>query len=765
MRRKVLVFVAVFFIATGGGELFHGKLQSSSELSIPIKIQELAGLRIKNMPLFCGIPFPQGRLIDEDGLGIVDSRGQSVPAQLQVMARWPRDGSIRWLGVDFLGGVEPKKTAGYRLAYVNAKPLPDIGVSSVDGRWVIDTGTLRFQIDSKSFNGLDGVWLDPQGRGRYSKKTVVSPEHDGGLSLQVNNRIYRSFNAPVDVVVEETGPVKAILRLNGRFVQEEDDSSFEFMLRITAFRGQRFLKMDYTLTNLSTEPWVHVQSADVFLPIDDEGKRPSVVYGKEKSLFREPLSNEPIWGSQRAENRMERSGPATRWETDAPGWCDRQSRGYGVGLAMRWFSEMHPKRWVAEKAGLRMEIVPADGESVAWASGVARTHSMIWAFHPASDSSTIQQIVGMAQREPVVTADPQWICSSGVFGTMVSSSASQRDEALKSLGQSYDHRFAEDLKGILATGLAGRLTVDQGATGLFDFGDLPFVRKLDDKPIQRKEDIYWSNHQYDLPGVLWLQYARTSEPALAELAEIFALHMGEVDTHHPSGAARIAPARLHVRDFRTRQVGLAEDLSFAKNKGLLWCYYFTGNRRARELALLSADYALSVESINLQDPKTLGAGITTLLSGYELTGDPKYLDHADGLINQALDWQREHGGGLPADYTFQMGLALASYVEFLQWKESPEVIEGIYQGVNYAIFHFWSPRNARIQDDGGLTLSAPLGFAFHTTGNIKYRDIALSQLVSWINAPTTIRNARDFAVYYHNIPNLLGWLYHQKSHE
>lgn len=766
MRRRLFVLGVVFSIIFWGGEMFHGKLLSSSDLSIPITAWELAGLRSKDTPLFCGIPFPEGRLMASQGLAVVSSTGKVIPSQMNVMSRWPKDGSIRWLGVNFIAGVEPLKPTKYRLELIKDQKQPSpIYAAYIDNRWVIDTGTLRFYINPKRFNVLDGVWLDPGGLGQYPKDSVVPPGHNQGLLLHVNGRRLESVDSsPVKVKLEEAGPIKVTLCVEGHFRQGDYDSNFGYIMRITAYKGQRFINIDYTLTNYAAEQFSRVQAASFSLPMDDRQRQAEAIFGQENAPVKETLMDKEVWLAQRSESVLESYG-ITKPITSPSNWCDRQTGRYGMGVALQWFSEMHPKRWVADGSGLRMELVPGDGEPLLWPSGVARTHTMIWAFHPVNDMATVKLIAGLTRRSPVVMADSDWVCTSGALGKIPASRRLNGNGTLTALGEAYDRRFADDFKRILAQGLAGRTTKDQGATGLFDFGDLPFISQPNEKVAERKEDIYWSNHLYDLPHVLWLQYARTADPALAEVAKIFSLHMGEVDIAHPRGAARVSPARLHVRDYRTRQVGAAEDLSFLKNKGLLWCYYFTGNLRAKDLAIVEADYALSVEELDFNEPKTLGSGVSTLLTGYELTNDHRYLDRAEHLLLRSLAWQKMHKGGLPADFTYQMGLALESYGEFLQWRQSEDVTDGLRQAVDYAIFHYWSPKTARIQDDGGLALSGPLGLAFDLTGNIRYRDIAVAQLESWIKTPTTIRNARDFALVYHNIPFLLGRLESQTAHE
>ena len=760
--RRLLILVMLMIVIWGNGSLFA--YEDNNKTSIPITVWNFSKYRGKNQPFFVGVPLPLGQVMSVENLSVVTDKGKTLPTQVQVTSRWPQDGSIRWLGVDFLGDVGANRGTRFHLVYKRdeVKTPDSIRVTKENSVWTVDTGTLKFLVDAKQFRLLENLWLDPRGKGRYSEESVIGAVPLDGLTLRVGEqRLGLGDGIPVNIELEELGPVKVVLRMDGVFgdLSKDPGVEFGFTIRWTVYSGQPYIRWDYILTNRSKQNWVQVQEATVNLPLRMEKGESIFTFGSLEGAPSATLGEyDVVEIAQRGEDQVQISGFNESF-SKIKGWVDLENGKTGLGVAVRWFSELYPKKLSGVKGGIRLELIPADGEPVTWPSGTAKTHRFYQLFHPTGNRDARRLLEDLSGRLPVATADPDWICSSRVFGNIGSTKQLQSYEILNGIAQAYDNRWLADLEKILLTGTKGRLTPEQGATGIFNFGDLPFIS--DDKSTaaaQKTEEIYWGNHFYDLPQVFWVQLARTGDPACMELAEIFVLHLEDVDTVNPTGYARVSPARMHARDYRTRDLGYATDFSFIKNRSMLNHYYLLGDRRGLELAISVANLVLNSDGIDYHAPKSIGLAIMAVLSGYEATGDSNYLKRARDILGAALEWQNKYDGAIPADYTYQTGLVLEGYMEYLRWVDDPEISQSFLEALDNVLFHFWSLESMRIQDDGGLALSGPLGFAYHLTGEERYREIALKQLVSWLSEPSSVRNARDFALYYRNVPYLLGWL-------
>src|SRR5438105_3088903 len=67
---------------------------------VSLTIEEPSGLKRIAHPVTSGLPLAEGELRDESHVRLLDDRGQQLPLQTQVLARWP-DQSIKWLLLDF----------------------------------------------------------------------------------------------------------------------------------------------------------------------------------------------------------------------------------------------------------------------------------------------------------------------------------------------------------------------------------------------------------------------------------------------------------------------------------------------------------------------------------------------------------------------------------------------------------------------------------------------------------------------------------------
>jgi PcRGLX-like N-terminal RIFT barrel domain len=78
---------------------------------------------VKSWPVTFGVPFRPGALAADTPLGVVDSLGARVPAQVEPVATWP-DGSVRWLRVSFVQSFA-SKLRYYLAVTAPATPMTD----------------------------------------------------------------------------------------------------------------------------------------------------------------------------------------------------------------------------------------------------------------------------------------------------------------------------------------------------------------------------------------------------------------------------------------------------------------------------------------------------------------------------------------------------------------------------------------------------------------------------------------------------------------
>jgi len=218
-------------------------------------------------PVAFGVPFPKGALPGLSQLRVVDAGGREIPAQFQVRAQWGSrlKAGIRWLGVD----VQMPETApwwperretplfleyGQQEAKVRPESLLQVE-SGVEGIRV-DTGPLAFLVRSDGFNLIDKVTLNG---------ASVLDQGGGGGAYVVDQEgtVYRAANdRKPSLTVEESGPLRAVIRVEGWYVKEGTSGAVrnfrlptealcKFITRIEAYAGLPWVRIVHNWINTS----------------------------------------------------------------------------------------------------------------------------------------------------------------------------------------------------------------------------------------------------------------------------------------------------------------------------------------------------------------------------------------------------------------------------------------------------------------------------------------------------------------------------------
>ena len=97
---------------------------ATSALTVPLLLDEPAGVARRTAPVSASVPFARGAL-GTPAVWVAAPEGRPVPAQTTVLERWP-DGSVRWLLVDFLADVGPHAHTTFVL-HAGDPPKPPSG--------------------------------------------------------------------------------------------------------------------------------------------------------------------------------------------------------------------------------------------------------------------------------------------------------------------------------------------------------------------------------------------------------------------------------------------------------------------------------------------------------------------------------------------------------------------------------------------------------------------------------------------------------------
>jgi len=253
-----------------------------------VTVQDASGSGATQWPTTVVIPLQEGQFSGTSDFRLWDvSAGQTVPAQFEVLERnWIGDNSILHVAAHFQADVSASGTREYQFADDGGNPAPSDPVQVVNctgvnspvtgcpenGGKLVTTGPLRFSVRSTAFNILDTVWYDEDDDGSYEsgERTIQPSANHGGRYVGCDTADsggcastetqHDSSLTPDSITVEETGPMRAVLRVE-RYTRFDDSNNdgdtydageqhqHGYVVRLYAYAGKPWIKIDYQLVN------------------------------------------------------------------------------------------------------------------------------------------------------------------------------------------------------------------------------------------------------------------------------------------------------------------------------------------------------------------------------------------------------------------------------------------------------------------------------------------------------------------------------------
>jgi hypothetical protein len=255
MRNISLAALAAWVIVAGG---------SLNAQTIPLIVDSYWPDDREATPVKFGVPFPKGHLIDAARVKLVDGQGRTLPHQQRVLATWDSQGreGVRWLLVDMLA--DPSGT--YALV-VDDQPQPaqaQAPVARLEGDIItLDTGPLTGTV--ATHGGLD---LFSKLKCVGTPVVTAAPGTFSGFYVEHETRgLFRADLDPeAKIVLEESGPIRATIKADGWYVNDQGERFCRYSIRAHFFRGRSDVRLDHTFifTGLSKDD--RLRSVSLALP-------------------------------------------------------------------------------------------------------------------------------------------------------------------------------------------------------------------------------------------------------------------------------------------------------------------------------------------------------------------------------------------------------------------------------------------------------------------------------------------------------------------
>ncbi len=428
-------------------------------------------------PITGGIPIARGALKDVRAVRLM-IQGAEVPAQARALAQWP-DGSVKWLLLSLVAPADARPVVEFG-AGVSRRDVPrPLRAVASGGEVTIDTGVIRFAIRKDGSALIDDLWLDPAGDGKYadSDKMVQAgdranffdyihlkdPSQYPVLSRTIAGEPDRSQVQIEDIKLEESGPIRAVVRIRGSYRFHKLGSTIPqvrvrgqspFALRLIAYRGSGMVQVEHFFVYEGDPDYDFLRAAGLEIHANLDPKTTVVSYATAAERKCLAAGDGPLVGlwqdnpdhfqlyqatERTLAEKVVAEGPRfegmvdvsdARWGVAVSHRRMWQNYATGIGVDARrgrvtawlWPPEAnvldfrrYAREWGVGETGAENHD-PAEYARFA-AKGCGKTHSLVFHFHKAG--AAVQDLLGAVQafeQSVLLKASPEYYAQTRALG-------------------------------------------------------------------------------------------------------------------------------------------------------------------------------------------------------------------------------------------------------------------------------------------------------------------------------------------------------------
>src|SRR6185369_2983796 len=236
-----------------------------------------------------GVPWKQGS-VSRTSTFQLSSNGKQLPLQSWPLAFWP-DGSLKWSG--FATVVPAAVATPMELSAGQSAVSGSVKVTNDARAFTVDTGPLKCIIPvAGSANLFESMTID--GSPIAGVGQLICVLQNGPQTNSEDSPAREKFSSKVKkVFVEQSGPVRAVVRLEG--VHKSGTSGREwlpFTVRLYFYSGQTSVRMVHTITfdGDQEKDFVRGLGVQFTVPLREEARNRTVRFvGADGGVWSEPL--------------------------------------------------------------------------------------------------------------------------------------------------------------------------------------------------------------------------------------------------------------------------------------------------------------------------------------------------------------------------------------------------------------------------------------------------------------------------------------------
>ena len=333
------------------------------------------------VPVPCGVPLPKGRITDPSQVVLRDAVGRQVPFQPTVTGYWP-DRSLKWVNLGFLADA-PAYVAEIGTENGGATDGPCIAAEEGFEVITITTGPLKLEVPKAGTTGFPGrVWIDRDADGVFSDSECVT--EGGPLWVRLEGETEGTFRARTSSTdLEISGPFRATVRLQGRYVADDGAEIDRWLMRIHAYAGCDFLTVQHSFMNTDDVRSTHTMAVGLeFSMANPTGG--AVSLGIDRDVLSATPSNKLSVVQVNAETpafpKFDQFKPVCTVTADgetvargakSDGWLSTEGTSGRVTVGLRNIWQKHPGGFEVDvgRKTVAVMIVPDVGEPYDWLAG------------------------------------------------------------------------------------------------------------------------------------------------------------------------------------------------------------------------------------------------------------------------------------------------------------------------------------------------------------------------------------------------------------
>jgi hypothetical protein len=284
--RRIAIVLALFLAA-----LAAPVLAQQPSVTVPVRWLDQVSPGV-SQGLSFGVPFKQGQIRKEQVFALQSSEGKAMPVQTWPLAYWP-DGSMKWIGVATVGGPDTVAPLTLTPAPSTQPSQSAVKVTKTETKLIIDTGRLNCVISQWGHGIIDSMMVDGRTVAQDGELVCILQNGDQIDPADAPTR-ERYFGRVEKATVEQDGPVRAVIKLEGKHRAEKGGRQWlPFVVRLYFYAGETSVRMVHTIIYDGDEQRDFIRGVGVTfgVPMREELQNRHVrLSGEGSGLFAEPVA-------------------------------------------------------------------------------------------------------------------------------------------------------------------------------------------------------------------------------------------------------------------------------------------------------------------------------------------------------------------------------------------------------------------------------------------------------------------------------------------